>query len=104
MPHRIFTYIKVTKKDLLKVKTVKAIITIGIALFLFGGSIQASAQATAYANIYARVVAPVGFSKTTDMSFNDIILSKKSGSISINSVNSVSSDLKMSQNGTATPV
>lgn len=80
----------------------KAKITIGIALLLLGWSLPVVAQSTAYANIYATVIAPVQFSKTNDMTFDDIQLSKKSTSLSIRTGKNVSADLKMSQNGTAT--
>ncbi len=79
----------------------KAKVTIGIALFLLGGAFHAFAQATAYANIYACVVAPIGFTKTADLSFSDANVSKSSNTIEITSDNSGNaSDIEMGSGGT----
>ncbi len=81
----------------------KAKVTTGIVLILIGYAIPAFAQMTAYANIYAQVVAPVGMEKTADMTFSEIISSKKSGSVVLSADNTLTaSGVELTQNSKGT--
>ena len=81
----------------------KAKITIGIAVILFGCSFRVFAQATAYANIYATVVAPVGIEKTADLTFSEIISSKNSSTVVLGADNQLTaSSAELAQNGKGT--
>jgi hypothetical protein len=84
-------------------KVMKAKVAIGIVAILLGCSFPAVAQMTAYANIYAEVVAPVGIEKTNDLTFSDIIATKKSSKVVLGAENfRTVSDGELSQNGRGT--
>jgi hypothetical protein len=81
----------------------KAKVTLGIAVILFGCSFHAFAQATAYANIYATVVAPVGIEKKADLTFSEIISSKNSNTVVLGTDNQLTaSNIEVAQNGKGT--
>ncbi len=78
-------------------------LTLGIAIILFGSALISSAQMTAYANIYAEVVAPISIEKSADLTFSEIVASKKSSTVVLGGVtNLTTSTVEFAQTGKGT--